>query len=726
MDSNYARAFKRKLGLRMAEGGPVGLSNISMRDRQIDAAVSAAVSAPTPPPAAAPAPATVASARPAAGMDPAFLEKHGYNPDGSRKEKPSIMQRAKSLLGLRDGGPIFSVDAPRLGDERKTAEQIAREAGFPLAGQGQPPVAVPMTPRRTGSLRDIDAGMVRSDPNAMKVRKPNPAIGVRAARGGPIKGPGGPTDDKINVLASNGEYVLPAKTVDALGVDTLDEVVMATNDGKFPHGSRKHRGLREGGLIALEDFSDPANRPVRVVNNPAGNVVHVTPSGTAATTAQLDDLARGQAIRAQNARPSYASFQRGERVANAAKTVGKYGRLGLAAAPVIGAATTVLEGDKGVDQMTEGTFGGRATGPARAAAYGVRALQNTGDAASFGVAGKLGSAIGLTLAGGSPLDAFDDSIPGAPPAASLTATPAPSGRVVGPNDPDANDTRNTLRGSFARPAAPVQPAPDRREAELSAAIDAATSRDPTRGAGGNFYTGRYASNVAGVLQDRARAKLLLDKYKTDSVNEASQANSRRTAQTAANQLAATNAEKAAARVKESVDRLATVQTVHKDGTPSGTTLDPAQRNRIEAYARNSVKGWDNLSPEEQTAAIEGKVRHGVMLNDLAQSDEHNLLGRIMRATGLADELGGQTDTPVGVKAVRELGVGDLKNKNASVLSLAAGTPFVEFDNGRLARLQDVMANPELRNAFETRLKMDPNKARSAEVRKQLKKYAGGK
>ena len=42
---------------------------------------------------------------------------------------------------------------------------------------------------------------------------------------GGIKGPGGPVDDKIPALLSDGEYVLPADTVKAIGKDKLDKVV---------------------------------------------------------------------------------------------------------------------------------------------------------------------------------------------------------------------------------------------------------------------------------------------------------------------------------------------------------------------------------------------------------------------------------------------------------------------------------------------------------------------
>lgn len=46
---------------------------------------------------------------------------------------------------------------------------------------------------------------------------------------GAISGPGGPVDDKIPAMLSNGEYVLPADTVKKIGKEKLDKVVKETH-----------------------------------------------------------------------------------------------------------------------------------------------------------------------------------------------------------------------------------------------------------------------------------------------------------------------------------------------------------------------------------------------------------------------------------------------------------------------------------------------------------------
>jgi len=55
------------------------------------------------------------------------------------------------------------------------------------------------------------------------------ADGGPLVKKGAIRGPGGPVDDKIPAMLSDGEYVLPADTVKAIGKDKLDKVVKKTH-----------------------------------------------------------------------------------------------------------------------------------------------------------------------------------------------------------------------------------------------------------------------------------------------------------------------------------------------------------------------------------------------------------------------------------------------------------------------------------------------------------------
>jgi hypothetical protein len=62
----------------------------------------------------------------------------------------------------------------------------------------------------------------------------------RLGRGGKVSGPGGPVDDKIPAMLSDGEYVLPADTVKAIGVKKLDKMVKQTHT---PAATQKRKAL---------------------------------------------------------------------------------------------------------------------------------------------------------------------------------------------------------------------------------------------------------------------------------------------------------------------------------------------------------------------------------------------------------------------------------------------------------------------------------------------------
>lgn len=62
---------------------------------------------------------------------------------------------------------------------------------------------------------------------------------VKKAGGGMVRGPGGPVDDKIPAMLSNGEYVLPADTVKAIGTHKLDKLVKDTHTPAAVQRKRK-------------------------------------------------------------------------------------------------------------------------------------------------------------------------------------------------------------------------------------------------------------------------------------------------------------------------------------------------------------------------------------------------------------------------------------------------------------------------------------------------------
>lgn len=61
---------------------------------------------------------------------------------------------------------------------------------------------------------------------------------------GRVRGIGGPVDDKVPAMLSNGEYVLPADTVKAIGIKKLDRVVKKTHT---PAAVQRRRAIQVGG-----------------------------------------------------------------------------------------------------------------------------------------------------------------------------------------------------------------------------------------------------------------------------------------------------------------------------------------------------------------------------------------------------------------------------------------------------------------------------------------------
>lgn len=127
-----------------------------------------------------------------------------------------------NLRKMADGGPVLEPEDLGTGAAAQTAALLknrpsALDAAIDAAERGEDPPPPP---------------------------KPDPAVLRTFARGGPVKGPGGPTDDKIPAMLSDGEYVLPADTVDAVGKHKLDALRNATHSFK-----NNAQGMANGGLL---------------------------------------------------------------------------------------------------------------------------------------------------------------------------------------------------------------------------------------------------------------------------------------------------------------------------------------------------------------------------------------------------------------------------------------------------------------------------------------------
>jgi TP901 family phage tail tape measure protein len=112
------------------------------------------------------------------------------------------------------------------------------------------------------------------------------------AQGGYIAGPGGPTDDQIPAMLSNGEYVVRASAVRALGVDTLDELNRYATGGLV----QQRRRFATGGVVSRNVDVGVGDAPFdsnRLDAAYANATATITQRATAQVVAQLRTLLNG-------------------------------------------------------------------------------------------------------------------------------------------------------------------------------------------------------------------------------------------------------------------------------------------------------------------------------------------------------------------------------------------------------------------------------------------------
>lgn len=258
------------------------------------------------------------------------------------------------------------------------------------------------------------------------------ADGGVSAEGGRVKGPGGRTEDKVGpVMLSDEEYVLPGDTADAIGRDKLDAIRLATHDFKSDSKESALRakvkgeepvGLADGGAWIADGkgnvrkpnaFGDAAAGPnytqpklpppqagtaVATQAPPMGQrpPIDITPPGSRTTPpAQVVDAVTD--VRAKT------PMTRAMGVAKSALRGG---------APIAGIAGAIEAGALGGGDLASGYRDqfqkdmGVQTPLGSVAADAARTLASVGDAALFGLPGRLGRGIANTVGGGSFIDGF--------------------------------------------------------------------------------------------------------------------------------------------------------------------------------------------------------------------------------------------------------------------------------------------------------------------------------
>ena len=393
--NNIQKAFKKKSELRaMADGGPAKPrgSYFGGRQQQLEEALGdLAVPAPAPR-AAQPAPKPV--------PQPAQQQ-----PAPKPEQQKGALRR---FLGLADGGDVgrimhsrdMSIFSPQ---EMKTFNAMGTAAQEQAA-------AIQQAGHRAG-LAAADVGPAPSNFGVSTAGLEPPE--QELADGGDVKGKGGPTDDKVGPVAlSDGEYVLPADTVEAVGVENLDALRLATHDFKDAENRPKIpgrlRGMASGGVFYVDPEGNatrgtqpgramvPArsNLPVPAQPQPAA------PAGGASATPRV------------TATPVPPQTGGTSALRSAATGGGRVGSFLRGAAPIqmgIGAVSTMGDQRSGYRDEYNRQLGiDRNAGlPKQVAGDTARVMENVGDALTFGVAGKLGRGLGSLAGGGSFMEGWN-------------------------------------------------------------------------------------------------------------------------------------------------------------------------------------------------------------------------------------------------------------------------------------------------------------------------------
>lgn len=163
----------------------------------------------------------------------------------------TALQKMGAIRRMADGGLVSpwslkGIASKLTGPKESVSEKYARQDAERAAkGGGEPgssptPKAAPASPA-PGSISGYAAG------TAMQAREK--AAGLKG--GGAIKGKGTGTSDDIPIMASNGEFMIKAKAVKKIGLETLEALnaIADKPDEKDSKAERKAEGYKCGGAI---------------------------------------------------------------------------------------------------------------------------------------------------------------------------------------------------------------------------------------------------------------------------------------------------------------------------------------------------------------------------------------------------------------------------------------------------------------------------------------------
>ncbi len=239
---------RRKLA-HMADGGEVPEYMRGLNDEQLRA-IGVERSAPEAPAASAP-------------EAPLAIDTIPGDPGSTVDQLRSNWKKIDEASGYKDGGAVTEA-LPVLSLE----EVLKGSGGIVMPERKVEPVQLPAPPKYNAEQEGKQTKTVGAYKNGGCVK--------RMEKGGEVDGPGTGTSDSVPAMLSDGEYVLPADTVAAVGKATLDKLKAATHTpvnkpamrGMVPH-------LADGGGQKFTDqqwalarqFYPNTNNPAQSIEN---------------------------------------------------------------------------------------------------------------------------------------------------------------------------------------------------------------------------------------------------------------------------------------------------------------------------------------------------------------------------------------------------------------------------------------------------------------------------
>ena len=345
--------------------------------------------------------------------------------------------RDKGRLGLRqaqnmaDGGVVMSPDEQRRARLRAQAEAdaelerqeaakrapvapVIRSPAVPPPAAPPPVVApVPIAPAVVAPVRAAPMG------NQEVINRRLRDAGLR--KGGVVPGHDTSGSDDVPVNLTRGEGVLPVETVDALGGPAVIEHLIEATTGEKPKAGLRAGGKYELGLTTptsvSRDALDVARRRLGAQTASAGSDAMAEAAQAARGINAGGGAPASAAVAAENARNAQAALDATQRLGASSEGAGlraaapaaagpsRVGSLvkgGLALAPVIGAAQAAVDSPANVAALGNSIGVDTATRGGKGVANTVNTLAKTGDAATFGLAGRYGQALADEAANGPP------------------------------------------------------------------------------------------------------------------------------------------------------------------------------------------------------------------------------------------------------------------------------------------------------------------------------------